>query len=429
MWLIQSPGRKEAVSTLLLVFGYGLVLYAIQFFLSRAGMASVVPSAETLVQYDARIYKEIAEVGYTYPGGVVGSNAGWYVLFPWLWRLSHLGAVGISMLNLLLFAVSFALLNDLYPVSTRNKMLWLSTPSLYFMMVPYSEALFCLLTVVAFYGIARQQKWLIWTGLFLVSLTRATAVFLIPALLIMELLANSRKDMGRAIYTYLVHYAMPTLAGTAVFVLIQYLETGVWFAYFKVQADLMGHKFAMPVLPFSNFYGENRMTWFTGLAMLVCVIALVLLISKGYRWLFKSEQTNDRLQTLTLTYLPVILFTLVFFSPVWGAGTTNLLALHRYALCTPFIFVFLYHLTAVDREYKWPDYIGVFLLCNAVWVCMGAYVHIQQMLFYNFITLLVFGYMLHAGKKVQWATYAVIAINIFVQISFFQQYLKGLYTD
>ena len=428
MQLPIANNRKDMINTFLLVLGYGLFLYCFQLFLSKCGIATAQPNEETLLRWDAGIYQNISRIGYVYPDKIA-NNTGCYILFPWVWRLLHASVMGICIANLIFFAIGFTLISTIYPVSTKEKFLWLTTPSLYFMFVPYTEALFCVLTALAFYGIFTKKYWLIWVSLFLVSLTRATAVFLIPSLLIMELLTNDKKDILKVFGHYLIRYAAPTLAGQAVFVLVQYYDTGVWFAYYKQQVTSLGHKFAWPILPFSNFYGAQRITWLSALAMLVCFVALIMIFIKFFEWLFKNKIFADKLLILTLAYLPVILFTMVFCNPTWGSNTTNLLGLHRYAFCTPFIFIFLYHFASNAREYKPKHFIIMFILCNIAWASMGAFVHIQHLLFYNFNTLLIFGYMLHANKKTGWATLAMIAINVFFQVTLFQQYLNGLFTD
>lgn len=166
------------------------------------------------------------------------------------WRLFHLGVWGISLINLLFFALGFAIVARIYAVNTIEKFLWLTTPSLYFMFVPYS--------------------------------------------------------------------------------------------------------------------GEERVIWLSSLAVLVCSIALGAILIKFYKWLFNDKKYTDKILILTLAYLPIILFVMVFCNPKWGSLTTNLLGMHRYTFCTPFIFVFLYHYTSGIHNYKLKHFICIFILSNIV---------------------------------------------------------------
>lgn len=142
----------------------------------------------------------------------------------------------------------------------------------------------------------------------------------------------------------------------------------------------------------------------------------------------KGEKEPDKIWVLTLTYLPVILLTMVFCNPKWG-GTTNLLGMHRYVFCSPFIFVFFYHLVNQPVVYKLKHYAVVFAVSNIVWATMGAFSDLQNLLFYNFNTLLVFAYMYYANNKTSWASLAISAMNLFFQIILFQQFLSGVFTE
>lgn len=105
-----------------LALGYCLSLYFIQFFLVKAGIGTEVPNAVTLMRWDAGMYESLMREGYTYPDERC-NNTGQYILFPMVWRLLHVGVVGISIANMVLFSVSFAIVCVMYPVSTKEKFL------------------------------------------------------------------------------------------------------------------------------------------------------------------------------------------------------------------------------------------------------------------------------------------------------------------
>ena len=424
---MNTTDRKEILNAFLLAVGYGIVFYAIQFFMQRACMVTAIPERGTLGQWDANIYEGLSKTGYEHFDK--RDNTGWYILLPWVWKVLHVGMVGMSFANLVFFSAGFAIIAHLYHADTKEKFLWLSTPSLFFMFVPYTEALFCFLAALSFYGIVKQKRRLIWCSLFLLSLTRFTAIFFIPVLLLMELLTNAQKDIWKVLRKYLVDYALPVLAGFFAFALIQYQQIGIWFAYYKQQSTAMGHELSLPVLPFSNFFAGPRLIWLSALAMFAGVIAFGGIIIKCYRWLVKKEVYEDKIFILALGYLPIILMTMVFCNPKWGSNTTNLIGLHRYTFCSPFVFVFLYYYAGNVYRYKTLHFIFVLLFSNLLWLSMGSYLHIQEVLFYNMDTLLILGYMLHANKRKEWATYGIIAINIFLQVSLYQQYLNGLFPD
>ncbi len=428
MQLSNMNNRKETINTFLLVLGYGLVFYLIQVFIYKAGFSMVYPQSETLARWDAPIYWGVSVNGYFHTG-INHSNCGVYVLLPWVWRILHAGYMGMTIANLVFFAIGFTIITSIYKISSSEKLLWLSTPSLYFIFAPYTEALFFLLMAISFYGIVTKNKWWIWIGLFLVSMSRATALFLIPSLFIMELLTNNRSGILKVLRNYFIYYALPTLAGTFAFIYVQYYQTGEWFAYYRIQQECLDHKFSWPDMPLNDFYGTEKVVWLCALAMLPCFIALIFLFKKIFKWVVRQKVYTDKLWIMTLGYLPIILFIMVFCNPKWGGQGTNLLGIHRYVFCSPFIFVFLYNMVSKANSYKPKHFFILFLMCNIVWLCLGSYTHIQWMLFYNFNTLIAFGYLLHANNKISWATSALTAVNLFFQITLYQLYLHGVFTD
>jgi Gpi18-like mannosyltransferase len=327
------------------------------------------------------------------------------------------------------FSFAFALIIKIYPVSRKDQFFWLTTPSLYFMMAPYTEALFCLLMALTFYGIALNKKWIASIALFLAAFCRPTAIFVIPAFLLMAMLKDDKRNLGKSLKETFVYYILPTLVSSALFTFYQYKISGVWFPYYKGQAKYLGHKFSIPTLPFADCYGGMRITWLDGLAMVPGFLCIILVIAKLYQWLRQGSRASDQVWLMTLGYMPMILLTMIFCNPTWGSSTTNLFSIHRYMFCSPFFFVLLYHTTIRHQKYSTKDFALVFVLCNLLWLTMGSYAHITTLIFYNFLTLVVMGYMTYANNKDSWVTLALCSVNVFLQISLFQQYMGGLFTE
>ena len=244
----------------------------------------------------------------------------------------------------------------------------------------------------------------------------------------MELLTSDKKDIWKTLLDYCIYYALPIISGTITFIVIQYLYTGEWMIYYKGQVKDLGHELSMPRLPFSDITGGMRVTWLNAFALCICFIALLMLTIKIYTWFFKGLKENNKLWVLTLSYLPLILFTMVFCNPKWG-GYTNLLGMHRYVFCSPFIFIFFYNMVNKVEEYKLKHFVLIFVISNLVWLSMGSYMHIREMFFYNFITLLIMGYMFYTNNKGSWVSLAICGINLFLQIILFQQFIAGQFTD
>lgn len=420
--------QSNGLTTLLLAFGYCIGFWLLNLFLHKANFVASFPSANSLSQFDANVYAMAAKKGYYYTDEQ-SNNMGIFILFPWIWKLSHLGIVGISIVNMALFACAFTLITRICPISRKEQFFWLTTPSLYFMMVPYSEALFCLLIALTFYGIVANKKWISSIALFLAAFCRPTAIFIIPTFLFMAVLKSDRKQVGKSLKEACLYYILPTLISSGLFTLYQYKVSGVWFSYYKGQAKYLGHQFALPTLPFSDYYGGERITWLDGLSLLPGTICLIFAVVKLHKWIRHQARYPDQAWLMTLCYVPIVMMTMIFCNPTWGTLTTNLLGSHRYIFCSPFFFIFLYHTVAVTPKYKMKDFLLVIILCNVIWLSMGSYIHITTFIFYNFLTLLVMGYMLHANNKNTWVTFAICSFNVFLQISLFQQYLGGLFTE
>lgn len=420
--------KHEWFNSFFLALGYFVVFFICKYFFIYAGIESGEINNNTLMQWDAGIYEDIMRNGYSYKD-VRYNNTGQFPLFPWLWSMLHVGIMGICVVNVFLFSAGFAVLCCIFPVEMKVKILWLSTPSLYFVTVPYTEALSFLLTVFCFLGVVSSRRWLIWCSLFLLSLTRATTIFLIPAFLLMELVTNDRKNCIISLKNYATSFAFPILSGLSLFVLYQYQKVGIWFVYFKQQSRWLGHEWAIPKLPFQNYLTNFKTLWLSGLALLVCVLAFVFVIHLLFRWLVDNKISGNKLLVLSLTYLSVVMFSVLFCSPTWGEkGTTNLFGLNRYTLCTPFIFVFLYYYANSKEGYGALKIAAVILLSNFLWLAFGAYVHIQIVIFWNFVTLIVLLYMLNS-KKYEWVNYCLIAVNVTIQFFLYHQFITGLYPD
>jgi hypothetical protein len=242
----------------------------------------------------------------------------------------------------------------------------------------------------------------------------------------MELVCNERAGWWRAFGRSLVLYVLPAAISLGAFVGYQYYKTGVWFAYFKHQADLWGRKFSMPELPFSSSLGPTFL-WLNALALFTGIVALVLALKIVYNWLAKNIPCTDKGLVLSALYIAALAMVNIFFNPHWE-GKTNVFGSHRYIFASPFFFVLVYHFTRQYR-YRPVHFLWMFLLTNAFWLLFASYVHIMYLVYFNFCSAIVLLYMLFANKKLQWQGLVLIAVNIIVQVHSFQMFINKIYTD
>lgn len=403
------------VKNLFTVISYAAVFIALQYFLYKFGLVSNFPNSENLLHWDAVWYKSIVENGYMYKA-TWQSNSGFYFLFPALWKVLHVGVIGICCINLLLFAIGFSMLTTLYPLKFREKLLWLSIPVIFYVLVPYSEALFFLLAVLTMWGIRHNNRWVSWIALFLLSLTRATTIMLMPAFLVMELLGNERKEWKRSVAVYVVYYLSALLVGLTTFVLIQYWQTGVWFAYFKQQANHWGHKFNQPEFPLQNLSNPNLLG-LGALAVFSCILASITLVKCAQRWIAFSEK-HEKIKLLSLCYLLMTLLLLLFANV-----PTEVTGGFRYAMLSPFFFALLFNYTH-NIKYQSKDYLIAFVFANIVWL-LFSYKNLEIGLHLNINTVIIALFMQSANAKRVWPVFVLIALGFLSQIILYQEFLKG----
>lgn len=416
--------QKEGFKAFLFALIYGVCFYMFQLFLFQRDMVKTLPYVGNLNIYDAGWYKMIAQNGYEFKNNGA-SNSGFYILFPMVWKLTDTSEHGIAFLNIVLLSIGFAFFCRMFSLSQKDKFIWLTTPSLYFAFIPYSEALFVMLMMLSLWVIYKRRIYLGWLLLFLVSLVRPVSMILLPGFLIMQLITNPREKILRSIGHYLYKFALPLIAGQAFFIWYQHAKTGVWFAYIIMQQKNWGHVFAWPTLPFNSMYGM-KLLWLNALAMFLGFFSLLLLIVAGVKWLFKNIVAQDWLLIISCLYLTAVFFITILFNPLWGINTTNVYDIHRYAFVSPFFWIFLYKYT-VARTYAIKDYVGILLLTNAFWLLFASYASWSYTLYFNGSTLLILLYMAYSNKKAEWAAMAIAAINVFIQVCMMQFFMDSVY--
>ena len=415
---LQKYIQRDAVQAFLLALGYGISFYLLNLFLHQRGMVSLLPGNQNLMHWDSGWYKEVAELGYIYrekgPCNVV-----FFPLFPIVWKLLPFSAMGISFVNAALFAMGFALFNTLYKLSAVEKLIILSLPPIYFAFIPYSEAVFILCTSASLWAIHHNKKGLLWLSLFLLALSRPVALVMAPAFILAELILNDRNKWLLSLKRSL-HYIVPSLAGTFLLFAYQYYTTGVWLCFFIKVVEVWEQKFAIPSLPFNSYHGP-RLLWLNAVAMFLCVMALILLVSRGIQWLAKNKVAQNRLLILSCLYMVAVLCKTVFFNPTWGTYTTNVFDINRYVFASPFFWVFLIYFVK-DRRYTAIDFLKLLLLTNAFWLLFASYNHIMYVVYFNFCTLMIMLYMMHANGY-PWAVAIIFTLNLYVQVQMFQGFI------
>jgi len=343
-----------------------IVLYL---FFSFFGVVNVFPSYDNIIRWDASWYSSIAKNGYQY-FWYQASNSAFFPLFPYLWKLTHLDAIGICILNYLLSMSGLFLLFKFFEIEKKIILIYISLPSCIFFFLPFSESLFFLCTSLFLIGLKKDNQKLILIGLLLSSFTRATAMFFIPSIIIMELFFAKQLLSKKAWKTILL-YSLISICGLLLVVLFQYALTGEWFAFAKQQVRYWHHHFSFPALPFVTFGGDSIL-WLDGLALCFGFVASFLLLIFGIRFLLKKDsfQSHNKALWFSCTYAFMVTIYCVFFDHKSYDGSTELVSLNRYLFATSFFLVFLNEITkAISFSLK--NTILYFLIILITTLCLG----------------------------------------------------------
>lgn len=323
-------------------FGFIILFVCAYFALLFFGGVTGVPNNTNLIVWDAFYYHSIKEGGYSYYW-YMASNSAFFPFFSYLWRLLHLNSIGISVFNLSLFLYSLYLLYTTFSINIRYVFIFISLPAAIFFYVPYTESLFFFFCTLFLIGLVKGNLKLIFIGLLLASITRATALFFVPAIIFMEVFSSAKPFFNKKLIINCVVMSLTSILGLLIVVLIQHYQTGIWFAFAKQQYRFWQHKLDFPGFPLVA-HGGDKALWIDGIAFIlglqVIAIASGLIIKK-----FITHKTsvlfNNKPVLFTIPYLIMITIYSLFYNAKSFDAQTSLNSFNRYMFCNPFFFIFL----------------------------------------------------------------------------------------
>ena len=422
----------------LLIAGYALLSVAIYGGLYAAGWLTVLPNDASLLQFDAKYYLAIRDAGYSYTEGAADS-AGFYPLFAWWWKVTGLGAVGISLTNALFYLTSLYVLCRLLRPPVMVLGLFVSLPFQFFLYAPLSEALYFAFTTGLVYGIVRKRPRVVMASLLLAGLTRASFLFLVPAVVGMFLM---RQPLARVVRdtdwrALALHYLLPIVASVALVAWVQYVEVGDALAYYKTQAAGWGRVFGWPVFPLGAGRGDwpghlSRVNFWTATG--IALTALYYLL----RWLSgrsRLPRINDH-EVLALVYLTMSLLSLLLFNPEWfwytpgGYNATYLKGINRYLQPNPFFLVFLVYVFR-QRMPTWRAWAGLVVYSLLLWFTVSPdYLSNRHELEkIGLASAIVLPYLLYHYWRWRPLGYALILASFVLQAYVFSLFLGGTHLD
>ncbi|MES2378136.1 MAG: hypothetical protein V4553_16220 [Bacteroidota bacterium] len=314
-----------------------LVLITVYIALSYFNYLTGVPNNNNLLNWDASFYFDIKEHGYRWLDEKP-SELAFCPLFPWFWKISCLDAIGMSFLNAFIFMISMLLLLKEYKIQVLVLLLILGFPSFIFFYIPYSEAIFFLLSTTILIGYRKGISWLIYTGFFLASITKASAFVFIAAIIFVEL--TTWKDNLRGRIPQIIGRVLACLSGTAVVVMTQRYQTGKWFNLLEAQ-KFFRRTWQLPGFPLTTIQPQ-RTLGFDSIAFSIGVIALIYCIIWCANSLNRkvSDANPDPVIAFSTFVLAAIVIIDTFFT-YSKDGHTSIWSINRHILCTPFVIIFL----------------------------------------------------------------------------------------
>lgn len=357
------------------------------------GIVRILPTNDNLIVWDAIWYQQIAKEGYSY-SEVGVSSAAFFPLFPYFWRLTHLGPLGIALVNAGVFYAAFAWLAHHLELSRRWQLLALSTPMLMFMWLPYTEALFFLFSAIMLAGLHRNRLSWALLGMFGAGLTRSASSLFTPALLFTVFVLAIAGETRRA-RRLGIGGVLTLAASVAIVATMQKIQIGEPFGFIKAHKH-WGHVLSRPGWPLHATTGIN-MLWLEALAIAVGLAAvgvcLRTVVRAARQWSQRLEQEYPSPAVVfALGYAVCALLFVVFFQ---GGNVANLA---RYILATPFLVVLFWQVS------RWPAWSGrryaaVAVGLGLVWPIFGAYTRFpafsfgQTLWYFGLTTAYALGYL------------------------------------
>lgn len=377
-----------------------------------------------MLQWDASWYDAIRTNGIQYDE-YMQSTAGFFPVFPYLWKAIGVNAVGMSLINLLVGLTALAMLFRAFKVPLPVALVILSLPSMFFIYVPYTESMFLLLGGLLLIGLVQRRDLMIAVGLFGCGLLRPTALFIVPAWICMEALSSTKSSVRifRGPLGILLS-AAAVGAGLFINLIIQFKQTGAWFAYFKAQSQNWDRSFDWPGFPLTTWH-PGQLMWLDGAAFLIGVMTLAWLVSLAVQRMNGMPRTNDQSPlVLSLAYLALVLGSAVFFNDA-DNGRTSIFGINRYMLVSPFLVPVV---TTVGQQGRFKrrtlTLIPIFLLFGSL--IFGSYLRSDVMITTLGAILFISLFLVACSAEKNYPIwYILISTGLILQVVLFHRYLSG----
>jgi len=429
-------GKGNTLRYLVLVCGALFLIALVYYLLFLFGLVNVLPNSETLMRWDADFYKSIRDQGYIYVEGK-NCNSGFFPLFPYLWKLSQLGTIGIVLVNTGLFIAGTVALSRQIQASPQILFIFLALPFMFFMFTPLSESLFYFFSVLLLIGIHKNSSFLIFTAVFLAALTRPSAAFFVPAGILTFLLTTPNNEVLGVKNWVLIffRFILPVILGFGLVCVVQYFQTGHFLGYFEIQTTAWGRSFGMPQFPIGRTSEPlvvllSRANFWLGTFILLWVLAFIYMKIKQH----KRVVTENSMELFSLFFLLFSFFSVLFFNPEWfwwdeWTGT-SINGINRYLQANPFILVFL-ALLYRNKTKSWIPVLILFFGSSLLWFGFDPnYLkHISRTLPMLAIAGVLLPYWFYRYKGNYFFLGWILIVSVYLQCQMLNHYMNWVLVD
>jgi hypothetical protein len=400
--------------------------------LSFLGFIKGYPTNESLMQWDAGWYQSIVENGYSF-NKLHQSNVAFFPLFPLIWEITSLSPLWISLVNLIFLFMGMLLLQRTYNISNINFLLLLSTPSLFFCYIPYTEALFFLGGSLIIYGL-KTNNWIAVSGILIACLTRSASLLFIPVILFAKFYNYQPNRSNKNLIRETLILFLSVIISLLISLYLQYLDTGTFFSFFQQQENWNG-ELNIPTL-YLTTWDESRLIWLDGLAFFIGCLALISCLILIKRKFIKKTKSVSSDFLFSIGYLAIVTLIILFYASVDNRGGTSIYSLNRLIFSTPFFFVFLIILLKRTRLNK-KGVLYFLLVSTIIWLLFNMHGYLQNLdkfalpyfktkIYFAVIILYSFTYMLMSNKNCKTHIWSgLYLLNIILQIYLFNSFING----
>jgi hypothetical protein len=385
-----------------------------------------LPDDSNLTNWDAHWYESIKNDGYHYVPNQI-CNMAFFPLFPSLWTVTQLSAFYISIFNLAVFIISFALLIKQENLGRTFSLFILSTASFIFFALPYSESIFFLCGTLLLSGYHKKSRLLKILGFFLASLTRSVSLLFLPAIILTFLMTPRERDdypKRRAIIDVFCS-CLASVLGFLITAFIQYYETGKWFYFLGIQKFWKRH-WIIPAVPFTT-YDPQRVLGIDGASFIIGCIAIV----QCCKWFItmvrkRKFRGSDMVPDSKVVFSSLIIAgttALDVFFTFNDNGSTSIWSINRHLLCTPFSILFLHWLYQKFNPGSREMILITMMIVTGTYLT-GVYQYASMLVFYLSFFLLLFLIKYRSEVNYSFGMIGIIYLwFVIIQVGFYYDFL------